>query len=248
VSSIDSMKANIRLRLDNPIAQRPSDDQVLLELTTQIQSYLNEVNLSAKPWATGEHFLEVQANVEDYALGLTDFGKPIQVRTYYPENASYIERVVEFFELGDLNFDWNLPHNFGNLIYNPDGSPHTAFRMAFFRKGGTDVPWVRVLPVPMMSATYQILYQIGVYGQTQGLGTTPVLPQHHALIEIRTAIALLPLTYWSENEDFNAAKRKELALTLANSERRLGADFSDYIKTLTISRRLNRRGHAFTID
>jgi hypothetical protein len=248
LSSIDEMKAHVKFRLAEPIAHKPSDDQILLNLTTQIQSYLNQVNLSAKPWATGECLLYVQPNQEDYALNAANFGKPIQVRTVYPQNSAHVERIVDFFELGDLNFDWNLPKNFGNLVYNADGSPHTAFRMAFFRKLGTDVPWVRVIPVPQWPATYQILYQIGVYGDTQGLGTVPVLPQHHALIEVRTAMSLLPIAEWSADELANAKKRQELALSLGNDEKRLGADFYDYIKTVTISRRLNRRGAAFTID
>lgn len=249
MSTIEQMKANVRQRLGEPIEQKPSDGQILLALTTQIQSYLNETNLSAKPWAVSELNLSVSAGIEDYALNVPNFGKPIQVRTVYPANPAHIERDIDFFELQDLNFDWNLPKNFGNTFFNLDGSPHTALRMAFFRKDGLDTVYVRVLPIPQLAATYQILYQIGVYGQTTTLGQIPVLPQHHALIEIRTAISVLPMTSWTlDDEDFNTNRRKEFALSLGVDLARLEKQFNDYIKTVTVSRRFNYRGDAFSID
>lgn len=248
MSSIDQMKANIRLRLGGPLDQKPSDGELLLILNTQVQSYLNEVNLSAKPWAVAEVNLYAVPTVEDYAIAATNFGKPIQVRTVYPANPAHIERDIDFFELGDLNFDWNLPKNFGNTFFNLDGSPHTAIRMAFFRRLGQDTAYVRIIPIPQLAATYQILYQIGVYGDTQGLGEVPVLPQHHSLIELRSAIAALPLSEWSGDEAYNIEKRKELALSMGADAARLERQFSEYIKTITVSRRLNYRNEAFSID
>lgn len=242
------MKAHIKLRLGEPIAQKPSDDLILLNLTTQIQSYVNKVNLSAKPWVVDQWNLNVVQGIEDYPIGVSNFGKPLMVRTVYPANPAHIERVVDFFELQDLNFDWNLPRNFGNTFFNLDGSPHTALRMAFFRKGGSDQVYVRVLPVPQLAATYQILYQLGEYGSTESLSTIPVLPQHHALIEVRTAISLLPAASWTEDESFNSKKREEFALSLGNDAKDLEREFALYTQTMTVSRRLGARLEAFSID
>lgn len=248
MSTIEQMMARVKLRLAEPLPQKPSDDQILLNLSTQIQSYINEANLSAKPWVTGEYQLNVSAGVEDYAISTTDFGKPLMVRTVYPQNPAHIERVIDFFELQDLNFDWNLPKNFGNTFYNVDGSPNTAFRMAFFRKQGTDTVYVRVLPIPQLAATYQILYQIGAYGDSQGIGTIPILPQHHNLVELRAALSLLPIAEWSDDPAANKEKRGELALSLKNDSDRLEREFQTYIKTVTVSRRLSYREAPFSID
>lgn len=248
MSSIEQMKDNVLLRLGTPIAQKPSDRIVLLNLTTQIQSYLNEANLSAKPWAVAELSLNVVPGIEDYAMPATDFGKPVMVRTVYPQNPAHIERVIDFFELQDLNFDWNLPKNFGNTFFNLDGSPHTALRMAFFRKNGSDTVYCRVLPIPQLPATYQILYQIGQYGEDQGLDTVPVLPQHHALIEVRTALSCLPMAQWGDKPDEDDKRREQLALSLANDNSRLEREFQAYITTVAVSRRLSYRNEVYSID
>ena len=248
MSSIETMQANVLLRLGEPVEQKPSDRIVLLNLSTQIQSYINEANLSAKPWVVAELDLNVSPNTEDYPIPATDFGKPLMVRTVWASNPAHIERTVDFFELQDLNFDWNLPKNFGNTFFNLDGSPHTALRMAFFRKSGLDQAYVRVLPVPQLAATYQILYQIGKYGEEQAVETVPVLPQHHALIEVRTAISLLPMAQWSDDAAKDSSKRGELAMSLKNDALRLENEFQHYIATVAVSRRLSYRNEAFAID
>lgn len=239
---------NVRTRLGSPKSQRPSDKELLLLLSTHVQSFINRANLSAKPWAVDEIPLQVTAGVEDYPVGsASQFGKPIQVRTVFPQNPAHIERDIDFFELGDINFDWNYPKNLGNLYYNADGSPHTALRMGFFRKSGIDQVYMRVMPIPQSAATYQVLYQIGLYGETAELDDTPIVPQHHGLIEVRTAIDALPLTEWDDSEDSNRKKREELALSLPNTEKTLNAEFLLYMQTATVSRRPSYR-NMYEID
>lgn len=171
----------------------------------------------------------------------------MQVRTVYPQNPSYVERDIEFDELGDMNFNWPYPKNFGSLVYNVDGSPHTAQRMAFYRKGGVDQVYVRVTPIPARPATYQILYQVGDFARSAALATVPVLPQHHDLLEIRTAISLLPASNWSDNASANSSRRGEFALALSNDERALAADFEQYVRSVSAKRRPTIR-HAVSID
>lgn len=231
---------NTRIRLGDTLAQRPSDRTLLLIVTSQVQSFLNQANLSAKPWAVDELTLVTVPGVEDYPVGAaSEFGKPIQIRTLYQQNPAHIEQNIEFYELGEVNLDWNLPQNYGVVSY--DGSPHTARGMAFFRKGGDDQVYVRVVPKPQTNAQYTILYQVGVYGATAGLDSIPILPQHHPLVEVRSAIDALPHATWNDDEKLNTEKREQLGLTLMATEKRLAFEFNEYIKTATVSRRIGWR-------
>jgi hypothetical protein len=241
------MGDNVRVRLGHPRAQSPSAHDILLNLSTQIQRYLNELALSGRTWAVDEVPLVVGAGQEDYPITATNFGRPLQVRTVYSANPSYIERDVEFDELADMNYNWPYPKNLGSLITNVDGSPNTAMRMAFYRRGGLDQAYVRVTPIPAATATYQILYQVGSFADSAALATVPVLPEHHALLEIRTAISLLPLAEWSDDAKVNASKQQALALSLSNDERFLASSFTSYIRSVGAKRRPTIR-HTYSID
>ncbi len=247
MATIEIMRENVKTRLGHPRAQSPSNRDILLNLTTQIQRYMNKLALSGRTWAVDEVSLTVANGQEDYAIAALNFGRPIQVRTVYPQNPSYVERDIEFDELGDMNFNWPYPKNFGSLTYNVDGSPNTAQRMAFFRKSGLDQPYVRVTPIPAMPATYQILYQVGDFAHSAALATVPVLPQHHDLLEIRTAISLLPHTMWGDDSRANSDRQQALALSLKNDEIALAADFEQYIRSVGAKRRPTIR-HAYSID
>jgi hypothetical protein len=110
-----------------------------------------------------------------------------------------------------------------------DGSPNNAQRLAFFRKSGDDQVYVRVLPVPQQAAQYKVIYQVGVYGQTNSLDETPLLPMHHALVEVRTALAALPHAQWSTNAGDNQARRNDLRPTLLAEETMLRRNFRAYV-------------------
>lgn len=240
--------SNVRTRCGDPLAQKPSPRALLLLLSTQVQAFLNEANLTGRPWAVDELSLVVAANGEDYAIPAdSHFGKPILVRTVYPSNPSHIESDVDFVDLGEFNSDWPFPKDFGGG-FSLDGSPNTASRMAFFRKSGTDQVYVRVLPIPRQSASYQVLYQVGVYGETVPLDETPLLPEHHALLEVRTALAALPHCEWSDDQRANDNKRERLAAALTAEHNLLYPLFKRYIATTSASVRPSYREPPYSID
>lgn len=242
MADLSSMMERVRaVHLGEPRAQKPSTYQVLSKLAIQIQRYINRLSLSERSWAVAEAALTVATGVEDYPIAAVDFGRPIQVRTVWPANPSHIERDIDFFELGDINFDWPYPKNLGALLFAPDGSPHTAQRMAFFRKSGVDQAYIRVQPIPQLTATYQILYQIGNYADSAALVTIPVLLQHHALIEVRTALSLLPIAEWTGDIKADSAMREQLAMQLKNDEVELARDFERYISSVGAKRRPSAR-------
>lgn len=211
------MLSNIRTRLDDPMAQRPSDRALLLLLSTQVQRFMNRLNLSGRSWAVDEVDLVVGANVEDYPVPADNFGKALEVRTVDPGNASHVVADVMFTELTDINLNWPWPRNIANSLFNWDGSRHTASRIAFYRRAGLNDVYARVMPVPQGSAQYKILYQIGEFGSTVPLDESVLLPEHHPLIEIRTALAALPHCWWSDDKADNTERRKQLAMALVEA-------------------------------
>lgn len=246
--NLRQMLANVRTSCADPRTQKPSDRALLLLLSRQIQTYVNKANLTGRPWAVDELSLVVTPNTEDYALPIdSHFGKPILVRAVYPSNPALVEWDVDFVDLGAFNFNWDYPKNFGNA-FSLDGSPNSAARLAFFRKSGTDQIYVRVVPVPAASATYQILYQVGVYGEGVPLDETPLLPEHHALIEVWTAIAALPHCEWDDDRAVNSEMRQALFGTLDAERQRLEATFNLYINTTSASTKPVYRELPFAID
>lgn len=246
--NVRQMLSNIRTRCGDPRPQQPGDRTLLLLLSTQIQTYLNKVNLTGRPWAVDELSLVVSGGQEDYQLPIdSHFGKPILCRTVYTLNPGFIERDVDFSELGEFNFDWEYPKDFGSTFVL-DGSPNNAMRLAFFRKSGQDAVWVRVVPIPAASAEYQILYQVGVYGESVPLDETPVLPEHHALIEIWTALAVLPHCKWGDDSKVNDTMQAKLFATLDQERQRLEVVFNRYISTTSASVRPSYRELPFSID
>lgn len=230
MNNLRGMLSNVRIRTRNPRAQQPSDRTLLVLLSTEVQTFLTKLNVYGRNWAVDELQLTITPNTSEYLLSTEGFGKPISVRAVNPGDPAYIERTIDFFELGDLNYDWNLPNNFGQA-YPTDDSPHSTQRIAFYRKGGQI--YARVMSPLAYPATFNVIYQVGVFGATQPLDEDILLPEHHALIEVRTAIAALPHCEWYDDPNLNAARRKELAVTLLDARTDLEKTFRANIANLT---------------
>lgn len=242
--NLRGMLRGIRIRVRDPRAQQPSDRTLLKLLSDQVQNLSIEANLRGRYWAVDETELQVTANTGDYLIPIANFGKPIEVYTSWPGNPSYVTRTVDFFELGDLNYQWDMPGNFA-LSSAIDGSPHTAHRIAFYHKQGQ--VYARVMPTPAGGAQYKVIYQVGQYGATMPLSEEIMLPEFAQLVEVRTAIAALPHCEWVDEEARNEARRRELALTLDRAEKQSYALFKSYVATQTAGLQPNQR-IAYLID
>lgn len=58
------MGDNVRIRLGHPKAQSPSARDILLNLSTQIQRYINKLALTGRDWAMDEVSLVMISGVE----------------------------------------------------------------------------------------------------------------------------------------------------------------------------------------
>lgn len=249
MATIANMASNTRLKMGEPRVQRPSGRAVLQAVVNKTQDLFNQLSDTGAAWSVDEIQFSVVAGQQDYLLPVTSyFGKPLQVLTYYPQNTSTIVRSIDFTVLNDMNYDWPYPQNMANWIGYADGTPNTAQRMAFFRKGGEDAMWVRVLPTPGLFATYTITYAIGGWADDAGIDSSPVINQFHPLIEAQSALSLLPQCEWSDSEPDNRIRRKEFAESLSYDEKALQDGFERYIRSLTNDHMVARVGASSGTD
>ncbi len=245
MATLADMASNTRLRLAEPRAQRPSGRAALQAVVGKTQDLFNQLADTGAAWSIDETTLNVVNGQQDYLLPVTSyFGKPLQVLTYYPQNTSTVTRSIEFTVLNDMNYNWPYPQNLASWAGYIDGTPNTAVRMAFFRKGGEDNMYVRVLPTPALSAQYTITYSIGGWADDASLDSSPVLNQFHPLIEIQAALSLLPHTEWKDSDDYNLSMRKQLRVALLYDEAAAKDGFQRYIRSLTSDHLTTRVGAA----
>ena len=228
--TIQQICNEVRTLCDDPLPQKPSPRRVLLAVIQSLQTFYSRLENTGQAWSIKpDYTLTVAPNTADYLLAIDgSYGKPVQVISLYPANPSYIPRLIEFREFGDMYFDWGLPQNIASWIWN-DGSNCTALRMAFYYKDdGTR--WVRILPQPMLTASYAISFASGDWASNAALEDSPVLSQFHALVETWAAQSVLPSCQWGADQKYNMEHRKELAISLENDRRRIAEEFDRYVR------------------
>lgn len=231
LTTLQTCANNVRIRLGSPSEQRPSLQQIFLAVVSCAQSLYNRAELSGQPWTVTTYLLQVVNNSSDYLIAETSsYSKPLQVLTYYPQNPSYPQRVVEFDMIGDAHYDWGLPVNIASTMYS-DGSPNTAMRMSFYRIEDGSL-WVNVLPQPQLSAQYKILMANGTWAQDAAITSAPVLNQFSELIEVWAAQSVLPTCQWTQDAKEDRERRKEYAMALKNDQMRVEREYELYIRNL----------------
>lgn len=238
--NLRGMLSNVRIRMRNPRAQQPSDRTLLVLLSTTVQNLLIEANLRGRYWAVDETEVVVNPNVAEYLIGVEGFGKAIEVRALYSPSSSHREHDVDFFDLGDLNFEspglWSSYNTSDPLT----GVPYGDQRVAFYRKRGNI--YLRIAQGgPPAGTRYKIIFQVGKFGETVPLDEEVMLPEFSHLAEIRTAISALPHGEWEDDEDFNRRRREELALSLADDRREAYPLFKSWVATQTAGNQPNYR-------
>lgn len=236
MATLNDLMSRVRsVRLHNPRPQQPPLHVVLEAVISHTQNLYNELSNTNKAWATEEVPLTVQPGVEEYLLPVdAQIGKVLSVVTSDPTVPQHIERSVDFFDIQNLQHDWDLPNNIAtSTAFNWDGSAHTAQRMAFYYKseGENAGLWVKVKPIPQRAAVYKVLYTIGNWVESAGLGSSPILSGHHQLIEVRAARSVLPSAVWFDDDARDQVKRKEVRVTLDSDEAIFGPVWDRYVTT-----------------
>lgn len=212
---------NVRLRLGDPRAQAPGDYPLLQQVSSQTRTVLRAKRNSGNPWNYAETTIETSPDEGLYQISAPNFGTPLAVITVNDyADTNFIPRRIPFYVGADFStMEYGLPANSGQY-YGGVGNDfnHVALRANITWR--SNVPYIELLPVGGVQATYAIKYLENANGTYDAALTTSPVPAEDAdLIEIRAARSLLALTEWEGNDrQANADKRKDLMATLSNDE------------------------------
>lgn len=228
MATITQMKANTRILLADPKPQKPSDRHLLLAVLRQAQGLHNRLAMTGAAWDIDEMPLTVSANRSDYQINVdSSFGKPMQLVRTDTNSRDYVETPVDFFEIQNLNYDWNYPQSYAGQT-----------RVGWYRKG-SDL-FIRFQGKPQENAKYRITYAVGNWMDTAALDDSPIQSEFHPLIETLAARSLLPGSEWSDDKKENAEKRRELGAIFSLDIERMDDDFTRYSLSLTQPRMTTR--------
>lgn len=221
--------SNVRLRLGDPRANKPGDFQVLHQVCTQIRTIKRHQRNTSNPWNFNDLTIQVVANQDVYQINAADFGTPLALYTYDPTNPAWVARLVDFYLPQNMPFDWGYQQNAAWAFTPWDGTNCTAQRCAFYWRDGN--AFVEFQPLPQLAATYRVRYLQSANGVNDAaLTSSPISNEDADLCEVRSAIALLPLTEWDapqtkDGRAANAERRRDLTLSLSAEERELTRQF-----------------------
>lgn len=224
---------------------------LLNQVCFHIRSLKRHRRATGNPWDFNDLVVDVTPDEATYLIPQADFGQPLAVITHAPELSTWIPRMVRIYEPQNLALNIPpLPNRWASYAYLPyDGSNCTAQRCAFYWRDNQ--PYIEFWPTPVLSASYKVRYLRSANGvNSAGLTTSPVSNEDADLVEIRSAISLLPYTEWEADEGegiaANERKRKNAATTLANDERMARELFEAAIRQPT-GPRISRRHDPTTI-
>lgn len=235
---------NVRLRLGDPRAQRPSDMPLLNQVCTQVRTIRRHQRNTSNPWNFNDTTVSVTPNVSAYQINTSDFGTPLAVLSWDPNNPSWVARLIPFFQPQNMPYDWGLENNIAVAFTPWDGSNCTAQRCAFYWRDGT--AFIEFQPIPLLTASYRIRYLQNANGvNDMALTESPLSNEDCDLAEVRASIALLAISEWmggdtKEGRAVNTERRRDLAMSLSAEERELSRQF-EAAQLITTGPRMHSR-------
>lgn len=250
--SIEEMIENVRLRLGTPRAQAPDDQATLNAICSHVRTLLRHRRATGNPWNLNDLIVQVVPNNDTYAIVQPDFGQPLAVTTYDLGNPVWIPRYVKIYEPQNLILDIpSFPNSYASWAYFPyDGSNCTAQRCAFYWRD--NVAFIQFWPLPQLNAQYKVRYLQGANQvNAMSLATSPLPEEDDDLVCTRAAVSLLAVADWMspetpEGRSYNAEKRKDLGMTLANDEREFARQFEAAVRIVS-GPRISQRWNPTTI-
>lgn len=221
--------------LDGPKMNKPSVQRLYGATVRNFQDMYNLCANSDEAWTFDETDLIVTGGTDTYPIPgskLANFGKPLLLTTYSTDDYA-VERIIPFWDIQNLNFDWFLPKNYPGWNPLPTGGDHSAERVSFFY-GADGTPKLRFAPVPQTGATYRLKFSIGNWADSANIQASPILSNHHHLFEVRSAKDTLYMAEWNDVERKDLKERRnEIRSYLDEMENRFLPAFKDYLKEMT---------------
>lgn len=194
--------AQIRLLLDEPTPEHPSDRILFQLFSDAIIHHKSRLQNSSAQWDVNS--IDVQASYaqEDYLIAAADFGKPFWVYAYDSQDRYHTRVEIPFSMVQNADQFYSGPTQ---VWQEADNWPSAAV-CSFYRKNGS---WYfRLTPIPGGSCMYTVWYETQPTAPQSLYDTVGLTPFHH-LIRVETAMAALPYVAWGHLK-FNAEKDSHL--------------------------------------
>jgi hypothetical protein len=106
--TVEEMIAQIKVLLDEPNTEHPSKRQIMINLTSNLQQYFNELQLTGAPWAIKTLTLTTSANTPEYPITANDWGKPMLV-LQRESDPMIPEREVQITNIENMDYPHSTP-------------------------------------------------------------------------------------------------------------------------------------------
>ena len=179
------MVATVRVMLDEPIPQHPTQRHIWEALMAHLQNYYNELQNSGQNWMVDSYNLTTVKDQAEYVLNI-GMGKPIFILTNY-NDPNIHDREIPIVDIENWDYPTPLSDQPGRWMVNEE--PYSAQAIAFYGRQGDQM--CRLIPTPQQVGKYTIWYTPALEG-SGALSSQPLMPEHHHLLISRTAISCLP--------------------------------------------------------
>jgi hypothetical protein len=225
MASLSKIIAQVRVLLNNPLAQHPSPLHLITLAQHHVQDYHNQLQNTSQPWHLGSWPITVNSGTDEYLITAPNFGKPRYILTEDVSLPGFTPWEVPIL----------LPENFDQFARSPFPGgilpgKHNAQAMAFYGTYG-GFRMVKVGPMPQQSADYRIWYDVGEYSPG-GLGDELTIPEQHHVLVNRIALSALPYCKWGDERQATRADARALQESLTVDSNRYEDTFSRYITNM----------------
>jgi len=191
--TINNIIGGVRLHLRTPSEDKIGDGKIAEYLLRKIDYYLNELNLTDQNWLLEKWQLDVDASTQIYTVNPSSapFGRPILCETMDESDPFHERREITIVDLQDRDLFYRGPQQAWATA-----PPHSAITMTFFRSGGQKR--VLVEPQPAVSASYRFWFEPSRMLPQSITNDSPFLENFSNLLEVDTALTVLPDCDWPD--------------------------------------------------
>jgi hypothetical protein len=188
MSTVAEMISHIRLKLGDPLPEKPRDEVITQFLKDSAQQFYNELANTASSWTVRKQNITLNAGQDTYLLPFPDFSQQLMMRTVDPTDPQHWQREVTICQLQNVEQFYNGPLTDMFSVYK-----HSAAVASFYYQDNS--VYLQVRPVPSRTADYEIWYIPGPY-VVNDFGQSISFEQFHPMLENQVALAVADLCRW----------------------------------------------------
>lgn len=205
------MISHIRLKLGDPLPERPRDEVILTFLKDAAQQFYNELANTASNWTVKKSRITINAGQDTYLLAFPDFSQELLMRTVDDSDPQHWQREVTICQIQNMDQFYSGP-----VTDNFSPYKHSAQVASFYMMDSS--VYLQIRPSPSRSADYEIWYIPGPY-RVNDFATTINFEQFHPMLENQVAMAVADLCRW---------QGMDADTTIAMIQGRIGALSKEY--------------------